>query len=132
MKKDIRAYPALLLEDGKFVCVRFPDLPGCNTFGEGYADAIASAKDALGGHLLCMEEDGDDIPTPTSISKLEPEPGEIPVLVDVRMDILRQEEANKSVSKNVTLPSWLNQLAMEAKINFSSTLQEALRDKLGV
>ena len=40
--------------------------------------------------------------------------------------------ANKSVSKNVTLPSWLNQLAMESKINFSNTLQEALREKLGV
>ena len=46
--------------------------------------------------------------------------------------ILREEEANKSVSKNVTLPSWLNQLAMESKINFSNTLQEALREKLGV
>lgn len=47
MKKDVRRYPALLSEDGASVCVRFPDLPGCNTFGKGYADAIA--KDALGG-----------------------------------------------------------------------------------
>lgn len=132
MKKDVRIYPALLSEDGKYVCVRFPDLPGCNTFGEGYADAIASARDALGGHLLCMEEDNDPIPTPTPVSGLKPEKGEVAVLIDVRMDILREEEANKSVSKNVTLPSWLNQLAMESKINFSNTLQEALREKLGV
>ena len=57
---------------------------------------------------------------------------EIAVLIDMRLDILRKEEAKKSVSKNVTLPAWLNEMAMEHKINFSSTLQEALREKLGV
>ncbi|WP_423233365.1 hypothetical protein [Aminirod propionatiphilus] len=53
-------------------------------------------------------------------------------MIDVRLDVLRKEEAKKSVSKNVTLPAWLNEMAMEHKINFSSTLQEALREKLGV
>lgn len=134
VKKDARIYPALLLydaESGK-VCVRFPDLPGCNTFGDDYEDALTSAKDALGGHLLCMEEDNDVIPTATPIGKLRPEEGEAAALVMVRMDILRAEEANKSISKNVTLPSWLNQMAMEANINFSNTLQDALKEKLGV
>lgn len=130
--KDVRVYPALLSEEGKFVNVRFPDLPGCNTFGEGYADAVASAKDALGGHLLCMEDDHDPIPEPTPVNKLHPEEGEVAVLVDVRMDILREEESQKAVSKNVTVPKWLNELAMEAKVNFSSTLQDALKERLGV
>ncbi len=132
MKKDIRIYPALLSEDGEYVCVRFPDLPGCNTFGMDYADAIASAKDALGGHLLCMEEDDDPIPAPTPVKKLNSEKDEVAILIDVRMDILRKEEARKSVSKNVTIPAWLNDMAIENKINFSNTLQEALRERLGV
>lgn len=134
IKKDARTYPAFLLfdaESGK-VCVRFPDLPGCNTFGDDYEDALVSAKDALGGHLLCMEEDGDVIPAPTPIDKLRPEEGEIITLVSVRMDIIRAQEANKSISKNVTIPNWLNQMATEADINFSSTLQDALKEKLGV
>ncbi len=131
-KKDVRVYPALFSEDDKFVCVRFPDLPGCNTFGKDYADAISSAKDALGGHLLCMEEDNDVIPEPTPINRLQPGKDEVAVLIDVRLDIFREEEKKKSVSKNVTLPAWLNKMAMEHKINFSSTLQEALRDRLGV
>lgn len=134
IKKDARTYPAFLLfdaESGK-VCVRFPDLPGCNTFGDDYEDALVSAKDALGGHLLCMEEDGDVIPAPTPIDKLSPEEGEIITLVSVRMDIIRAQEANKSISKNVTIPNWLNQMATEADINFSSTLQDALKEKLGV
>ncbi|GAB1399112.1 hypothetical protein MASR1M66_05640 [Aminivibrio sp.] len=48
------------------------------------------------------------------------------------MDVLRRKSAEKAVSKNVTLPRWLNEMAMEHKINFSSTLQEALKEKLGV
>jgi len=131
-KKDVRIYPALLSEEGEFVNVRFPDFPGCNTFGNGYADAVASAKDALGGHLICMEDDHDPIPEPTPVNKLHPREGEVAVLVDVRMDILREEESQKSVSKNVTIPKWLNELATEAGVNFSSTLQEALRERLGV
>ena len=130
--KGIRVYPALLSEEGKYVNVRFPDLPGCNTFGEGYEDAVNSAKDVLGGHLLCMEEDNEDIPSPTPLNKLTLREGEIPLLVEVCMDVLRRKSAEKAVSKNVTLPRWLNEMAMEHKINFSSTLQEALKEKLGV
>jgi predicted RNase H-like HicB family nuclease len=88
MRKDVPIYPALLSEEGAYVCVRFPDLPGCNSFGAGYADAIA--KDALGGHLLSMEEDNDPIPAPTPINKLEPEKEELAVLIDVPMDVLRK------------------------------------------
>jgi predicted RNase H-like HicB family nuclease len=130
--KDVRVYPALLSEEGIYVNVRFPDLPGCVTFGEGYADAIVSARDALGGHLLCLEEDRDPLPVPTPVGKLRPEEGEVTVLIDVRLDTLRKEESQKSVSKNVTIPRWLNELALEAHVNFSSTLQEALRERLGV
>lgn len=38
----------------------------------------------------------------------------------------------RAVNKTVTVPAWLNQMAIDAHINFSSTLQEALRQKLGV
>ena len=48
------------------------------------------------------------------------------------MDILREEMANRSITKNVTIPAWLNKMAMEHKINFSSALQETLRDRQGV
>ena len=42
-EKDTKIDIARLSEEGEFVNVRFPDLPGCNTLGEGYADALASA-----------------------------------------------------------------------------------------
>ncbi len=48
------------------------------------------------------------------------------------MDILRDEMANRSITKNVTIPAWLNKMAVKHKINFSSTLRKALRERLGV
>ncbi len=130
--KNIYTFPALLSEDGKYICVRFPDLPGCSTFGENYADAVASAREALAGHLLCLEEEPEPIPEPTPIPEIKSEMGETLIMVDARTDILREIELNKSINKNVTLPSWLNKLAVEAKINFSSVLQEGLKAKLGI
>jgi predicted RNase H-like HicB family nuclease len=52
-------YPAVFTyEDGYEIAVTFPDLPGCATSGEDEADALERAKDALGGHLWCLEKDG--------------------------------------------------------------------------
>lgn len=52
--------------------------------------------------------------------------------LSVHLSLIREEEANKAVSKTATLPNWMNIAAMDAGINFSSTLQEAIRIKLGV
>jgi len=41
------------------------------------------------------------------------------VLVAVRMDIVREEEAKRSITKSVTLPAWLNKIGMENNLNFS-------------
>jgi len=39
---------------------------------------------------------------------------------------------NRYVRKNLTIPAWLHDIAMENDINFSKTLQEALKEKLGL
>lgn len=39
---------------------------------------------------------------------------------------------NRAVKKTLTIPSWLNDLAIENNINFSQTLQEAIKEKLGL
>ena len=131
-KQDIRTYPAIFTDNGKTIAVEYPDIPGCFTFGENPDIATRRAKEALEGFLFIMEQDNDPIPEPTPFSAIKTEPGQAVVLVSVRMDIVREEEANKSITKSVTLPSWLNQLALEAKINFSGTLQDALKAKLGL
>ena len=48
-------------EEGGFVAW-FPALPGCHTQGETFEEVIAMAKDALGGYLECLQNNGDPIP----------------------------------------------------------------------
>ena len=131
-KKDLRIYPALFFRDGDGIGVEFPDLPGCVSCAGDMETALRRASDALGGWIYFGELDGEQLPSPTPFDKVKVPAGCVLSMVPVRMDIIREEQARKSISKNVTLPAWLNKLAVEAKINFSQVLQEGLKARLGV
>ena len=130
--RDIRTYSALFTRDGGQIAVEFPDLPGCVTCADTEDLAMERAREALEGFLYYMEQDDDPIPAPTPFDQVKAEPGQAVSLISVRMDIVREEERNRSITKSVTVPAWLNKMAIEAKINFSNVLQEGLKDRLGV
>lgn len=130
-KPDRYLYPAIFTyEDGYEIAVTFPDLPGCATCGADEAEALNMAKEALGGHLWCMEEDNDDIPNPTPLRSIKVEDNERAVLIDVFMPAVRMAQNNRSITRTVTIPAWLNAKALEQGVNFSQVLQEALKDQL--
>lgn len=132
MKKfDRLFYPAVFTyEEGQEIAVEFPDL-GVATSGTDDDDALMSARELLGCVIWGMEEDGEELPAPTALSDLKAAPNERTVLVDVFMPAVRQSQSNKAVTRTVTVPAWLNALAIDRGINFSQTLQAALRDQLG-
>lgn len=51
--------------------VSFPDLPGCISAGDTFADALGNASEALAGHLAVMEADGDPIPEARTLEDLK-------------------------------------------------------------
>lgn len=51
-------------KEGGYV-VTFPDLPGCVTQGNTFAEAFAMAQEALEGFLDVLRQDGDPIPAPS-------------------------------------------------------------------
>ena len=104
--------------------------PGCTTCGKTEADALAQAVEALGGHLWAMEENNEEIPAPSSLQSVAHDENESVILVSVYMPAVRLAEVNRSVSRTVTLPAWMNAAAQARKINFSQVLQEALRARL--
>ena len=131
--QDKYVYPAVFTyEDGYEIAVTFPDLPGCATSGEDESDALAMARDALGGHLWCLEKDGDEIPNPTRLCEVKYEANEQAALIDVYMPAVRLSQENRSVNRTVTLPAWLNAMALEKGINFSQALQSSLMNDLGI
>ena len=131
MKKvDRYFYPAVFTyEDGKEIAVVFPDLDVA-TSGENDEDALLSARELLGCVMFGLEEDGEEIPSPTPLSKIPLQAGERAVLIDVYMPSIRQAQNNRSVNRTVTLPAWLNAAALERGINFSQVLQDALRHQI--
>lgn len=133
--QDTYTYPALFCYDDDGVPgigVVFPDLPGCVSQGSDEADAMRKAKEALSLHLFGMEEDGREIPSPTPLRELKPEPDQTPVLIDVWMPAFRERMNTKAINRMVTLPQWLDLRAKAAKINYSHVLQDGLKRLLGV
>ena len=82
--------------------------------------------------MYTLEEDEEDIPTPSHLKDIKASDNEIVALVDVFMPSVRMAEINRSVNRTVTLPAWLNALALEKGVNFSAVLQEGLKAHLGV
>lgn len=130
-KPDRYVYPAVFTyEEGQEIAVVFPDLDVA-TSGVSDEDAVLSARDLLGLVLFGMEEDGEDLPAPSPVANVHHEANEVVVLVDVFMPSVRLAQQTKCISRTVTLPAWLNALALENKINFSQVLQAALIQQLG-
>lgn len=131
MKKAERYfYPAVFTyEEGQEIAVLFPDLDVA-TSGENETDALLSARELLGCALYGLEEDGENIPAPSSLNSLKMADNQRAVLIDVYMPSVRQAQMTRSVSRTVTLPAWLNAIAMEHDVNFSQVLQEALKSRL--
>ena len=123
-----KVYPVILTPDNVGYVVTVPDL-NINTEGDSLSDAIEMARDAIGLWGICEEDEGRAIPDPHSVT-LNHKEDEIVTLVDIDFQAYRREHENRSVRKNVTLPSWLNEMAMQHDINFSAVLQNGLKQEL--
>lgn len=133
MKKIERYfYPAIFTyEADKEIAVFFPDLDVA-TSGINDDDAFLSARELLGCVLCGLEEDECEIPKPTPLHDVVTQNNQSTVLIDVYMPSLRQAHINRSISRTVTIPAWLNAAALERNINFSQLLQEALKKQMNL
>lgn len=133
MKKPERYfYPAVFTyEPGQEIAVVFPDLHVA-TSGVNDDDALMSARELLGCVLYGLEEDKEEIPSPTPLTQVQAQENERTALIDVYMPSIRQAQINRSVNRTVTLPAWLNAAALEKGVNFSQVLQDALKEQLHV
>jgi predicted RNase H-like HicB family nuclease len=124
-------YPIILHPetDGGY-SVDIPDLE-IGTQGETVAECIDMARDAIGLWGICQQDEHRPIPEPSVLTPAH-EAGEIVTLVDIDLDAYRRANDLRTVRKNVTLPSWLCNLAEEAGVNFSQVLQEGLKSRLHV
>ncbi|EEX48501.1 MULTISPECIES: type II toxin-antitoxin system HicB family antitoxin [Jonquetella] len=128
---DRYIYPAQLHYEAHQVGVTFPDLPGCVTVGKDATEAIYRAKEALGLHLVGMEDDHDTIPAPSQEAQLSTEEKAIYVLIEVWMPLIRAAVREPYVRKSVTVPAWMDKAAKKAGLNYSQLLQAAIAQSIG-
>ena len=126
-----KVYPVIFTADDEQYLVYIPDFD-IYTQGDNLADAIDMARDAISLMGVTLEDECKAIPDSSDIHSIMLEEKQICTLVDCDFDAYRRALENRSVKKNCTIPSWLNEKAEAAHINFSAVLQEALKNKLNL
>ena len=120
-------YPAVFsYDDG--ICVYFPDVDGCYSQADSTEEAFYMAKDALElvleDYIFNMFEDA---PKPSQIKDIKVESNQCVALIEVDVDKLIKRNSSKTINKTLTLPSWLNELGIKNKLNFSKILQDGIK-----
>lgn len=126
-----KVYPIVMEQGKEFVVVEIPDF-GTGTQGKDIANAMEMARDAIVILGLEIEDQSKVLPEATPLEKIEVHSGQIKTLVDVDFAECRRKNDLRAVKKNCTIPSWLSYEAEKRNINFSATLQEALKEKIGI
>lgn len=123
-------YPAVFEKEDDQYSISFPDLPNCFTQGEDLQDALEMTQDALCLVLYHMEKEGKEIPAATDIKKIEVSDNAFVTLIDCDTFEYEKFYKSKAVKKTLTIPEWLNDMAVKENINFSNVLQNALMEQL--
>jgi len=126
-------YPAKFIAEpeGRYSII-FPDIIGCTTCADTIEEAYEMATDALCLCLWSMIDRKINIPMPSSPQKLELSANEFVALIGADVEAYRRKMENKAIKKTLSIPSWLNEKAEDAGINFSQTLQKALKEELKI
>lgn len=120
-------YPAIFHKEENSYWAEFPDLEGCQTFGDTLEETILNAKEALEGYCITVLESGQKLKKPSDITDIIKQNADAFVnIIDCKLINTTQ----KAVKKTLTIPYWLNEMAIKENINFSSILQDGLKNAL--
>lgn len=121
-------YPVVFHPEEVGYSVSVPDIEGCFTQGDTIDETLEMIQDAIG----LMLEDCEEIPSPSDPREIKTDGKDFVVVVPFDMVAYNRRHDTRSVKKTLSIPSWLNEAAETAHLNFSSVLQEALKAKLNI
>lgn len=120
-------YPAVFHHEDDSYWVEFPDLEGCQSFGDTLQETLFNAQEALAGYCVTLLEQKRPLVPASDIQTLTVPEGCFASLVEAELIT-----KSKAVKKTLTIPSWLNEIAEERGVNFSAALQNALVKELNL
>lgn len=129
-------YPACFYKekDGGYSVI-FPVL-NIATCGDTLDEAMNMAVDCLAGYLYNAKMEKEEIPEPPEMERInvdnEYDEYESAFINMVTVDVEEYARVHfeKSIKKTLTIPKWLNDMAVREKVNFSQLLQKALKEEL--
>jgi predicted RNase H-like HicB family nuclease len=98
--------------------------------GKDLPEVVSMARDAIGLMGIDMQDDGKTLPMPSDPYSLRYSETEILSVIDIDFDEYRRANDQRTVRRNVSLPSWLDEKATRSGINVSAILKDALLEKL--
>lgn len=125
-------YPSVFQKEEKGYSVWVPDIQGCVSQGETFAQAVECIEEAIGACLEMLADNHLDIPKPSSPEEIEVTGGQFVSMVAFDPAEYDARYSVKATKKTLTIPTWLNTIAEKNNINFSAILQSALIEKLGL
>ena len=133
-------YPACFFKEENNYSVVFPYLNYLSTCGGSFEEAFSMAIDCLAGYLYELQQMGEEFPVSSMQSKFDIDEvaAELEIITEeafinmVGVDVTEYAKVHfeKAVKKTLTIPTWLNNAALEQNINFSQVLQEALKQQI--
>ena len=122
-----QVYPAIIHnEDGSY-WVEFPDLEGCLSSGSTLEETLENAEEVLGLFLATLEEQGKELPLPSSIANVVAINGHTTYITT---NMNRYRRNTKAVKKMVSIPEWLSKEAEKKNLSLSKVLQESLLERI--
>ncbi len=125
MKNKRLVYPIIVSEyddDGHYFVATSPNIPGMVTQGDTLSDVVYWAEDAIATMIA-----GEEYPTPKDPTDWPLKKNERVVFVSVNM-VQWLKKHSKTVRKNITIPDYLNDWAVENNVNVSRITTEALME----
>ncbi|GAB6427910.1 type II toxin-antitoxin system HicB family antitoxin [Bacillus luti] len=128
--KEQYFYPSIIRFDGEKYEARFPDFEDCRATGLNRDEILRKAKRVLGERLFQLESEKLVLPEPSDIHSIDVQKNEMIFVLDIHMPLYRVNDRDHAIKKTLTIPAWLNNVALENDVNFSRVLQDALKTEL--
>lgn len=116
------AYPAIIEKTDNQYWLEFPDLEGCQTWGDSIEEVLSNAEEALEGYILAHLENNLSINKASDIKDIEKNNDKITTYVFCEIKL----KSNKLVKKTLTIPDWVDKLGTKNNVNFSQLLSDAI------
>jgi len=118
-------YPAIFHKNrDESYTITYPDLPGCTSEGKPLGHAMYMAQSALSHWIGYLTDQKIDIPNATPIEQVEIPEGDF-------VNLIFAEVRNaRAVKRTVSIPKWMDDMAVQSDLSLSRVLQDALSEKL--